>query len=549
MSLLVNGLKSGFVLSKLGFKIRSNRIRQSLIRTVAVGLLSVFAGTVFCPLLSFAETDEQKLAANKALPVASNETANWPQGPEVGAQAAILMDAGTGMILYEKNIHLKEYPASTTKMLTCLVASENSDPNEMVSFSYDAVFDTPRNSNHVAIDPGEEMTVYECIQAILIRSANECSFAIAEHIGGDRENFAKMMNEKAAELGCTDSNFVNPNGLPDEEHYTSAYDMALIGRAFLENESLRSISVMPRLHIYPSAKQKDEIIENSTNEMVKGRKYEYQYFIGGKTGHTEDAGYCLVSGAEKDGVRLICVVMNDVNPNQYVDTISLFDYGFSNFDKVNISETETRYNISTKGSFYTGVDVFGNSEPILALNKNDYIMLPKTVPFGDIESDISYETESETEAALITYSYHGRFLGTASVDFATPDDNAGYTFDEIPASVSAEKEEPIIPEEQRVIFINIVKIARYVLIFGGGGTLLFLAIKGMVRYRKLHPNWRANWRRERRKRKNKVRHVGIHEEAKRHKAEFRAESRRRTSGRRKVNKSMSPKKNRIHKFR
>nr|MCR4618934.1 D-alanyl-D-alanine carboxypeptidase [Lachnospiraceae bacterium] len=531
------------------FREKKNKLQLQIIRAAITLIIAVFTGAEICPLLSYADSDEDKMALHKAMTVASNETRNWPQGPEVSAEAAIVMDAGTGMILYEKNIHLKEYPASTTKMLTCLIAAENCEQSEVVSFSYDAVFDTPRNSNHVAIDPGEELTVYECLQAILIRSANECSFALAEHVGGDRETFSKMMNEKAAELGCVESNFVNPNGLPDENHYTSAYDLALIGRAFLENETLRNISVMPRLHIYPSAKQKDEIIENTTNQMVKGKKYEYEYFIGGKTGHTEDAGYCLVSGAEKDGMRLICVVMNDVDSYQYLDTISLFDYGFSNFDKVNISETETRYNISTKGSYYTGVDVFGNSEPILALNKNDYIILPKTVPFSDIESEISYETDSDTEAAIITYSYHGRYLGTASVDFADSNDNVTYKFDEMPASVSAEKEEIVIPKEQRVIFINIVKIARYVLIFGGGGTLLFLLIRAIVRYRKLHPNWRANWRRERRKRKNKVRHVGIHEEAKRHKAEFKAERKRRSTGRRRVTKSMTPKKTRIHRFK
>ena len=179
----------------------------------------------------------------------------------------------------------------------------------------------------------------------------------AEHIaGGHWSEFAKIMNERAAELGCMDSNFVNPNGLPDDSHFTSAYDLAMIGREFFKNEMLCEITLMPRLHIYPSAKQKDEIIENSTNQMLEGKKYEYKNLVGAKTGYTEAAGSCLVSCAEKDGIRLICVVMNDVAPNQYLDTISLFDYGFSNFDKINISEKETKYNISTKGSFSGGME-------------------------------------------------------------------------------------------------------------------------------------------------------------------------------------------------
>ena len=519
---------------------KGQNIRKSSGIALLLCLALILSGTNVCPLFSYALTDEEKLEINESLEVVTNETANWPQGPIVGAESAILMEAGTGMVLYEKNAYKTEFPASTTKIMTCLLAAENCEMTEVVPFSYDAVFDTPRNSNHIAIDPGEEMTVYECLQAILIRSANECSFALAEAVGGgDRAAFIDMMNERAAELGCANTHFSNPNGLPDDTHYTCAYDLALIGREFFKSDLLCGITMMPRLHIYPSAKQKDEIIENSTNEMLRNPVYAYPNLIGAKTGHTEEAGYCLVSCAEKDGVRLICVVLNDVSPNQYLDTISLFDYGFSNFDKVNISETETKYNISTKGSFYTGVDVLGNSEPILSLNENDYIMLPKTVVFSDIESDISYNTESKTSAALITYSYHGRFLGTASVDFAVSGDSASYTFDELPASMQIEKEEPIIPEEQRVIFVNIVKIGRYVLIIGGGGTLLFLIVKGVLGYRKRHPNWRANWRRERRKRKNRTRNISIHQEARRHKAEFRAEERRRTSGRRRVNRSMS----------
>ncbi len=511
-------------------------------KRIICGILTILVsvlGAVFCPSLSYADNSDKKLEENRMIEAETDLIENWPMGPEVGAHAAILMEPESGMILYEKNIHEREYPASTTKMLTCLIAAENCENSEIVSFSHDAVFDTPRGSNHIAIDPGEELTVYECLQAILIRSANECSFALAEHVtGGDRAAFIDLMNERAVQLGCTDSHFVNPNGLPDDEHYSSAYDLAMIGKAFFRNEMLCNISMTTRLHLYPSAKQKDEIIENTTNEMLPGKKYAYEYLIGGKTGHTDDAGSCLVSCAEKNGMRLICVVLADVAPYQYLDTISLFDYGFSNFEKVNISETETKYNISTKGSFYTGVDVLGNSEPILALNKNDYIILPKTVDFADLSSDISYDAESERQAAVITYSYKGRFLGKASVDFATPDDAAGYTFDELPASITAREEEPIIPEEQRVIFVNIVKIGKYVLIFGGGGTLIFLIVKGIMDYRKRHPNWRANWKRERRKRKNRVKHVGIHEEARRHKSEFRAEKRRRNSGRRRLDRSI-----------
>ena len=149
------------------------------------------------------------------------------------------MDADTGAILYAKNIHQQEYPASTTKILTTLIASERCSMDEIVDFSYDAVHDIDPGSNHIAIDPGEQLTMEECLNAILIRSANEVSFAVAEHISGTTwQDFAPIMNERAKELGCVDSNFVNPNGLPNEDHYTSAYDLAMIGRAFFANEAL-----------------------------------------------------------------------------------------------------------------------------------------------------------------------------------------------------------------------------------------------------------------------------------------------------------------------
>ena len=190
---------------------------------------------------SFAADAEALLEANRAMPIQSNQVENWPTGPVVGAEAAVLMEADTGAILYEKNIHMKEYPASTTKLLTTLIASEQCDMDEIVTFSHDAVFDTPRDSSHIAMDVGQELTMEQCLNAILIRSANEVSFAVAEHITGtsDWSVFADMMNRRAKELGCLDSHFANPNGLPDENHYTTAYDMAMIGRAFFANEMLK----------------------------------------------------------------------------------------------------------------------------------------------------------------------------------------------------------------------------------------------------------------------------------------------------------------------
>ena len=194
-------------------------------------------------------TGDALLEVNRALPITSNQTENWPTGPVVGAEAAILIEAETGTILYEKNIHQKEYPASTTKILTTLMAAETCDLDDIVSFSHDAIFDTPRDSSHIAMDVGQELTVEQCLNAILIRSANEVCYALAEHITGttDWSVFAEMMNQRAKELGCLNTHFSNPNGLPDENHYTTAYDLAMIGRAFFSNELLCRITLTRRM--------------------------------------------------------------------------------------------------------------------------------------------------------------------------------------------------------------------------------------------------------------------------------------------------------------
>ena len=165
----------------------------------------------------------------------NDNTESGVSAPDVIAESAILMDARSGAILYEKNIHTQRYPASITKLLTCLVAKKNSELSDVVTFSKEAVFGIERRSSNIGIDVGETLTMEECLYAILLESANEVASAVAEHVGGSIEGFAQMMNEEATSLGCTDSNFVNANGLPDDNHYTSAYDMALIAKEFFSD--------------------------------------------------------------------------------------------------------------------------------------------------------------------------------------------------------------------------------------------------------------------------------------------------------------------------
>jgi len=372
---------------------------------------------------------EDNMAANQAIAVESNQISGWPQGPVVSARSAILMEAETGTILYAKNIHNPEYPASTTKILTTLIASEMCSMDEMVTFSHDAIYDTPYDSNHIALDVGESLPIEQCLQAILIRSANEVSFGVAEHISGSSwEDFAPIMNERAKELGALNSNFVNPNGLPDENHVTTAYDLAMIGRAFFANEILCNMTTTKMLDIPASETQPDHIMEVNQMSLLRGKEYAYEYLVGCKTGYTNAARSSLVSCAGKDGLKLICVVLRDEAPYQYEDTLALFEYGFSNFRKLNVAENDTKYNMDAHGLFYSDNDVLGNSKPILSLNTEDYLILPNTVSFEDLHSTLCYDTDTELQAAIVTYTYQDWPVGSASIDF-TGDLENNYEFD------------------------------------------------------------------------------------------------------------------------
>lgn len=293
-----------------------------------------------CMSVSAAEEGEDAQGQEEQLPTGPDWAIDESTAPAVTAGSAILMDIDTGVILYEKNIHEKMYPASITKLLTCLVASEHSELTDMVTFSNEAVFGIEKGSSNIGIDVGEELTMEECYYAALLESANEVSSGIAEYVGGSVEGFADMMNAKVKELGGTDSHFVNANGLHDDNHYTSAYDMALIGRAFARNDVLLKISGTPYYHIDATPTQKDEIDLRHHHAMLpgsqRGTSRIYEYTIGGKNGFTVISRQTLVTFAEKDAHRLVCVVMGEEKPNHYIDTTGLFEYGFACYENPSV---------------------------------------------------------------------------------------------------------------------------------------------------------------------------------------------------------------------
>ena len=402
----------------------------------------------------------------KSLPIQSNQTKNWPAGPEIGAQSAILMEANTGVILYSKNIDEKLYPASTTKLMTCLLAAENCTLNEMVTFSHDAVFSIEPGSSNIGIDEGQAMPMEECLYGILVASANEVANAVGEHIAGSMDDFAIMMNERATELGCKNTHFVNAHGLFDENHYTSAYDLAIIAKAFFQNELLSKVGNTASHHFLPTATQPDDFIMRNKHQLITGA-ISYEGIKGGKTGYTDEARQTLVTCAEQNGMKLICVIMKEESPEQFYDTVKLFDYGFTNFSVVNVAENETKYSIQNSNFFNTSNDIFGNSKPILALNTDSYLIVPKSVSFDDLDSEITYDTAWDDEVAEINYYYYGAYLGTATVDLAkeTP---ATYEFSQNKENLSdTDIKEPnvIVVNIKTVLFTILIVAAILIVIF------------------------------------------------------------------------------------
>lgn len=259
--------------------------------------------------------------------------------PNITSESAILIDADSGQILYEKNMHKKMYPASTTKILTGLIAVENGNMGDIITFSHDAVYSIERGSSHASISEGEQLTLEQAMYALAIESANDAANGIGEYLAelAGRSSFAQLMNERALRAGAINSNFVNPHGLHDENHYTTAYDLAMIARQCVQYELFNTIFSAETFSIPPTNKQSETRTFHSANWFLNGA-YSYDDIVMSKIGWTEEAQHTMVTCAERDGVKLICVVMKSTNKKEkWNDSAALFDWGFENFKKIDLS--------------------------------------------------------------------------------------------------------------------------------------------------------------------------------------------------------------------
>lgn len=264
----------------------------------------------------------------------------------LNSEAAILVEVSTGRILYEKNSTKQMYPASTTKVLTAILVIENCELDEIVTVRESSLSNIPSGYVTCNLQVGEQLSVKDLLYALMIPSANDAAYVLAEYVAGSVEEFSVMMNDKARQLGCKTTHFVNPNGIHEDSHYSSAYDLYLIADYAMKNEFFRTLVAtteytLPATEKYPN---EDRVLE-TTNELLNenSRKYFYKNAIGIKTGYTSKAGNCLIGGASRDGLEFIAVVLNGGTTNEglnsrYVDSKKLFEYAYDNFTLTKIIE-------------------------------------------------------------------------------------------------------------------------------------------------------------------------------------------------------------------
>ena len=343
---------------------------------------------------------------------------DWPSDMGIMAEGGIVMDFNSGAVIFGQNIHQASPPASITKLLTALVVLENSSLDETVTFSYDAINNVEAGSgNKLSLETGDQLSVEDCLYAMLLVSSNQAANALAEHVGGSREGFVEMMNQKIEELGCGESHFANPSGLNDEDQYVSPYDMALIAKAAFSNETLLTIDSAKTYTIPATINNPDGLTFQMEHRLLVTEDPSSQFYcegaVAGKTGYTSLAGNTLVTYAARDGQELIAVVLKGSQPQYYLDSKTLLEFGFSNFQNWNIAENETAY---TTGQEPIAIGETQYEPSDLSLDADAQITLPNSAEFADADRELVTDLGEDRPmgaVALVQYSYNDREIGSS----------------------------------------------------------------------------------------------------------------------------------------
>lgn len=351
------------------------------------------------------EAKEKALKEAYEIPVQTNELEGWPEAPGTYGDAAIVMDADSGAILYAKNIDKKEYPASITKVLTALVALRYGDMNDKVTISEHALSCLGSGYASIGLKAGDVITMEQCLYATLLASANEAACAlgetIAEECGEDYDWFIQQMNDVCSDLGGVNSNFVNTNGVFEEAHYTCARDMALIGKALFDYPEFMKICQTQQYTIEETDQVEEHVFQQKHHMLILGNADYYEAAIAGKTGYTTEAENTLITLADNGERRLVCVVLKTYGGHPYSDTKALLDYGFGQFENVEVQSNADR-------------DTFKE------IAEDAVVVLPEGVSFDQLDHEVKLHEGSRTEGTA-TYYYEdnpvGSFEVTVSKDY------------------------------------------------------------------------------------------------------------------------------------
>jgi len=330
--------------------------------------------------------------------------------------SCILIEANTGKILYEKNSNDVRFPASTTKIMTAILTVENCNLDDVATVSHNAVYSIPYDYTHASLKEGEELTIEQLLYALMIPSANDAAIVLAEHISGSVEEFSKLMNKRAEELGCKNTHFVNPNGIHSKDHTSTSYDLALMGKFAMQNSIIRKIVSTTQFTLPATNKysKTDRIFNNSNDLLNTYSRYYYEATTGVKTGYTGEAGNCIIASAKKNDFEVILVVLGGESTNtglsqRYLDCKTLFDYAFNNYSLKTLNE---------KNAVLKQITVRGATEETQNLN---VLIKDKIEIFSENSADLSsLEPEITLDENLmapisansaigkITYNYDGQ---------------------------------------------------------------------------------------------------------------------------------------------
>ncbi len=411
------------------------KIKEFFLRRLGAAALALTLLMNAAPLSAYAVNDSEGDGAstsdstdNTAVTTADNDssvTALASNSPALDATAALLVSPDSGMVLYSKNADQKRYPASTTKIMTALLTLENvSNLDETVTSEAVDFENVTADSSNAGILLGEQVTVRDLLYALMLPSANEAAYMLARHVGGSWEQFVDMMNDRAAELGCTGTHFCNPCGLHEEDHYTTAHDLYLIAKEAMKDVTFRDI-VSTVQHRMAKTNLHEERIIYTTNQLIFSsfQPWSYANCLGIKTGHTSQAGNCFVGYAEYGDAKLFSVVLGCSDSSKeypsvaasFTDTKKLCQWGFENFT----SKTLARQGEEVT---YTKVKLSTDTNQLLLTAKADVVaLLPKDLDVKALElvEDIPEEVKAPVKAGdpigTATYRYNGTDYGTVEL--------------------------------------------------------------------------------------------------------------------------------------